>query len=48
MKITTAHLVAFGQFTLKAYLIVSAIMFVGGIIIGASLAVAGYTLPTPF
>jgi hydrogenase/urease accessory protein HupE len=48
MKTRIAQIQAVGQLTLKAYLIFSAVMFVGGIIVGAVLAVAGYDLPAPF
>jgi hypothetical protein len=37
--------VAFGWMTLKIYLIVSAAMFIGGVVGGAALALAGYDLP---
>jgi hypothetical protein len=36
---------AIGQKTLKIYLIVSAIMFIGGVVGGVTLALAGYQLP---
>jgi hypothetical protein len=36
---------AVGQITLKIYLILSAVMFIGGVVGGAALAVAGYGLP---
>jgi len=50
MKTTTIteRVLAVGSFTLKAYLILSAVMFVGGLVIGAALAAAGYALPSPF
>jgi len=37
--------VAFGWMTLRIYLIVSVAMFIGGIVGGAALALAGYQLP---
>ena len=36
---------AFGRMTLKVYLIVSVAMFIGGVVGGAALALAGYELP---
>lgn len=39
---------AFAGVTLKIYVIISALMFVGGAIAGAALAMAGYDLPTLF
>ncbi len=36
---------AIGQKTLKIYLIVSALMFIGGVVGGVTLALAGYQLP---
>jgi hypothetical protein len=48
MDNTNARFLALGRATLRIYLIVSALMFAGGVIIGAVLAVAGYTLPSPF
>ncbi len=36
---------AFGQITIRVYLIVSAAMFIGGVLGGAALALAGYELP---
>ena len=37
--------VVFGWVTLKIYLIVSAAMFIGGVVGGAVLALAGYQFP---
>jgi hypothetical protein len=48
MKITTAQINAFWQFSLKAYLILSVSMFVGGIVVGGAFALAGYAIPNPF
>ena len=36
---------AFGWLSLKIYLVVSAAMFIGGVLGGAALALAGYQLP---
>ena len=36
---------AIGQITFKIYLIVSAVMFIGGVVGGVTLALAGYQLP---
>lgn len=32
----------------KGYIAIAAAMFVGGIVVGAGLALAGYALPNPF
>ena len=48
MKTKTAQVMAFGRETVKWYIIISALMFVGGIVAGAALALAGYALPLPF
>ncbi len=48
MNSSQRRVMDFGRMTLKVYLFVSAFMFVGGLIAGAALALAGYTLPNPF
>ncbi len=41
MKKVIAQIVALGQFGLKAYLVLSAVMFIVGIVIGAAFAISG-------
>ena len=48
MKTKTAQVMAFGRETVKWYIIISVLMFVGGIVAGAALALTGYALPQLF